>query len=122
MYDQICHFNSNGQCKFGQIELFALTPDPVAIVKVFQSTETILLEKAGHPCRQVLEEYKHINLLSSFVHKIKPPEECSHLEVIPVKDIQGKAVYVQLDNSLYDCVLKQPNTMTTTDVLQPSPK
>ena len=110
MYDQIWHFSSNGQCKFGQIELFALTPDPVAIVKVFQSTETILLEKAGHPCRQVLEEYKHINLLSSFVHEIKPPEECSHLEMIPVKDIQGKAVYVQLDNSLYDYVLKQPNT------------
>ena len=107
--DQICHFNSTGQCKFGQIELFVLTPDPVAIVKVFQSTEATLLQQAGQPCRQVLEEYKRINILSSFVHEIKPPEH-SHLEVIPIKDIQGKAVYVQLDNSLYDYVLKQPNT------------
>ena len=87
-----------------------LTPDPVAIVKVFQSTEATLLQQAGQPCRQVLEEYKRINILSSFVHEIKPPEERSHLEVIPIKDIQEKAVYEQLDNSLYDYVLKQPNT------------
>ena len=72
-------------------------------------TWATLLEQAGHPCCQVLEEYKHINLLSSFVHEIKPPEEYSHLEVIPLNDIQGKAVYVQLDNTLYDYVLKQPN-------------
>ena len=100
----------HGQYKFGQIELFALTPEPVAIVKVFQSTVATLLQQAGQPCRQVLEEYKCINILSSFVHEIKPPEEHSHLEVIPITDIQGKAVYVQLDNSLYDYVLKQPNT------------
>ena len=109
--DQICHFNSTGQCKFGQIELFVLTPDPVAIVKVFQSTEATLLQQAGQPCRQVLEEYKRINILSSFVHEIKPPEEHSHLEVIPIRH-QGKAVYVQLDNSLYDYVL---TPMTTTE-------
>ena len=42
--DHICHFNSSGQCKFGQIELSALTPDPVAIVKVFQYTEATLLQ------------------------------------------------------------------------------
>ena len=95
-------FNSSGQCKFGQIELFALTPEPVAIVKVFQYTEATLLQQADQPCCQVLEEYKRINILSSFVHAIKPPEEHSHLEVIPIKDIQGKAVYVQLDNSLQE--------------------
>lgn len=108
--DQICHFSSNGQCKFGQIQLFALTPDPVAIVKVFQHTESTLLEQSGHPCRRVLDEYKCINLLSSFVREIEPPEEHSHLEVVPITDIEGKAVYIQLNNSLYDYVLKQPNT------------
>ena len=104
--DQICHFNSSGHCKFEQIELYALTPEPVAIVKVFQSTAATLLQQAGQTCRQVLEEYKRINILSSFVHEIKPPEEHSHQEVIPLTDIQAKAVYVQLDNSLYDYVLK----------------
>ena len=54
--NQICHFNSSGWCKFGQIELFALAPDPVAMVKVFQSTEATLLQQAGHPCCQVLDE------------------------------------------------------------------
>ena len=56
-------FNSSGQCKFGQIELFALTPEPVGIVKVFQYTEATLLQQAGQPCCQVLEEYKRINIL-----------------------------------------------------------
>ena len=109
--DQICHFNSSGHCKFEQIELYALTPEPVAIVKVFQSTAATLLQQAGQTCRQVLEEYKHINILSSFVHEIKPPEEHSHLEVIPIRH-QGKAVYVKLNNSLYDYVL---TPMTTTE-------
>ena len=107
---QICHFSSNGQCKFGQIQLFALTPDPVAIVKVFQHTESTLLEQSGHPCCRILDEYKCINLLSSFVCEIKPPKEHSHLEVVPITDIEGRAVYIQLNNSLYDYVLKQPNT------------
>ena len=77
---------------------------------VFQSTEATLVQRPGHPCCQVLEEYKHINILSSFDRKIKTPEEHSHLEVIPIRDIQGRAVYVQLDNSPYNYVLKQPNT------------
>ena len=75
-------------------------------MKVFQSTAATLLQQAGQSYRQVLEEYKRINILSSFIHEIKPPEEHSHQEVIPLTDIQAKAVYVQLDNSLYDYVLK----------------
>ena len=107
--DQICHFNSSGQCKFGQIELFMLTPDPVAIVKVFQSTEATLLQQAGQPC-QVLEEYKRINILSSFVHEIKATKRTQLPRGDSDKRHQGKAVYVLLDNFLYDYVLKQPNT------------
>ena len=84
----------------------------MAIVKVFEQTDSTLLQRFGPPCRRVLEEYKDVNLLNSFIHEIRSSEEARHLEVIPMDKIQGKAVHIQLENSTFDYVLRQPNTIS----------
>ena len=78
----MCHFSKEGQCKFGLIQTFALNPNPVAIVKVFEHSNSSLMKRLGPSCRDVLEEYKEIDFISTFIHEIKCPEEHSRLEVI----------------------------------------
>lgn len=108
--NQVCHFKSERGCSFGQIQLFALTPDPMAIMKVFEHSDSTFLQRAGHPCRQTLAEYRDIDFLSAFVHEIRCPEAHSHLEAIPLCNITGKAIYIHMENSVFHYVLKQPNT------------
>ena len=50
-----------------------------------------------------------MDFLSTFIHEIKPPNEHCYLMVVPISRIMGKAVHLQLENSLFDYVLKQPN-------------
>ena len=109
--NQVCYFNMEGR-KFGDIQFFTLIPDvdPVAVIKVFEPSDSTILKRAGHPCRLILEQYKDIDFLSTFVHEIKSPEEHSHLMAVPITEIEGKAVHLQLQNSSFDYVLKQPNT------------
>jgi len=106
--NQVCYFNNDGR-KFGQIQFFTLDPEPAAVVKVFEPTGSTILERAGHSCRPILEEYKNVDFLSTFIHEIKPLKENSYLMVVPISRIEGKAVHLQLENSLFDYVLKQPN-------------
>ena len=101
--NQVCYFKSEG-CQFGQIQLFTLDP-PAAIVQVFEPSSSTILERAGYSCCPVLQEYKEIDFLSSFVHEIKPPRHYGELTVIPISQIEGKAVHLELQNSLFDYVL-----------------
>lgn len=107
--NQICYFSSEGR-KFGEIQFFTLNPNPAAVIKVFEPSGSTILQRAGNPCRPILEDYKEIDFLSTFVHEIKFPKEHSYLMVIPISRIEGKAVHLQLENSLFDYVLTQPNT------------
>ena len=73
--NQVCQFSKEGQCKFGLIQTFALNPNPVAIVKVFEHSNSSLMKRLGPSCRDVLEEYKEIDFISTFIQEIKCPEE-----------------------------------------------
>ena len=42
--NQVCQFSKEGQCKFGLIQTFALNPNPVAIVKVFEHSNSSLMK------------------------------------------------------------------------------
>lgn len=106
--NQMCFFRIDGH-KFGRLQYFILNPHPAAIVKVFEPSGSTILERAGYSCRQVLEDYKEVNFLSMFVHEIKPPTDHGHLMMIPISKIEGKAVHLELYNSQFDYVLKQPN-------------
>ena len=44
-----------------------------------------------------------------FVHENKPPTDGNRVVIIPISKIEGKAVHLQLCNSQFDYVLKQPN-------------
>ena len=105
--DQVCHFTADERCQFGEIQLFVLTPLPVAIVKVFEHSDSTFLQQAGEPCRRILNEYKEIDFLDAFLHEVVVHDHLE-LKAVPVQSITGKAVH--LENSEFDFVLKQPNT------------
>ncbi len=90
--NQICQFSSEEGFKFGQIQLFALIPDPVAIIEVFEPSDSTFLKRVGHPCRRILNDYKNIDFLGAYMHEIKPSQTNTQLEVVPMQHIMGKAV------------------------------
>lgn len=104
---QVCHFTTDGGCQFGEIQFFALTPIPVAIVRVFEHSDSTILQRAGEPCHSILSEYKEIDLLDAFIHEVNIH---NHLELkaVPIQCITGKAVHLQ--TSECDFIIKQPNT------------
>ena len=53
--------------KFGNLQYFILNPHHAVIVKVFEPSESTILERVGHSCRQVLEDYKEEKNLSMYV-------------------------------------------------------
>lgn len=105
----VCTLRSDQGLEFGVIKRFVLNPEPVAIVRVFKYTSSTLLQRAGNPNRDVLKEYKRIDIANSFFHEVRPQENYS-LKMFPVEAITGKAVYIDLHNSLYNYVVQQPNS------------
>ena len=68
--------SKNGHLKH-LFQTFALNPNPVAIVKVFEHSNSSLMKRLGPSCRDVLEEYKEIDFISTFIQEIKCTEEQS---------------------------------------------
>ena len=105
----VCSLRTDQGLEFGVIQQFALNPEPVAIVRVFECTDATLLKRAGNPNRDILKEYKQIDIANSFFHEVRP-QESYILKVFPVEAINGKAVYIDLQNSQYNYVVRQPNS------------
>ena len=95
------------------LALFVLTPDPVAIIKVFEPSESTYLQRASHPSRRILEKYRDVDILSMFVREIKSPEAHNHLQEIPMTCIKGKALLVQLENSVFIKYMYLGNLIST---------
>ena len=66
--------------------------------KNFELIGSTFLGRAGHSCRCVIEDYKDVNILSLFLHEIKPPTNHSGLKAVPIASIEGKAVHLKLFN------------------------
>lgn len=105
--DQVCHFIHN-DFKFGVIKYFTLAPEPVAVIQAFKPSKDTYLKRVGHPCRTVLEEYKQIDLLSLFVYEIHATDPGPTI-TIPIKNMKGKAVYLELHNNQFNYILSTPN-------------
>ncbi len=104
----MCSFKINN-LEFGELQYFVLTPQPVAVMKVIESSGSSILEQAGNPCRQQLNDYKEMKLLRMFMHEIKLPKGHFHLALVPISNIKGKAIHIQLNNSNFDYILEQLN-------------
>ena len=105
----VCSFIDGSVEKFGQIEFFTNTSEPIAVIRVFERTGSSLLTRTENPCRDILNEYKRIDYIDSFITEIKVPNSTCDIQAIPVRVITGKAIHLRLFNSNYEYVLKQPN-------------
>jgi len=106
--DTICCYIEDGRVvRFGQIELFSLDPFPLALLYPFQFNSISLMQKAGNPCRPVLQPYREIDLLSSIFHLCKEPSLSSTLVAVKTDSILAKSVLVETNRNTI--VISQPN-------------
>jgi len=63
-----CYIQDGGTVGFGQVELFSLDPVPLALIYPLNLNSVSLMQKAGDPCRPILQPYKEIDILSLFFH------------------------------------------------------
>ena len=92
--DQVYHFITDGGCQFGEIQSFALTPIPVAIVRVFEHSDSTILQRAGEPRHSILSEYKERDFLDAFIHEVNIHNNLK-LKAVPIQCITGIAVHLQ---------------------------
>lgn len=103
----VCAFMNNRHIQFGEIQTFLLTPEPVAIVRVFEQFPRSFLNQAGNPCRPILEQYSDVDILSDYINAI---EKESH-EVVKVRltSIISKAIILRIPSLPCNYVITQPN-------------
>jgi hypothetical protein len=103
----VCVYYRNEILSFGTIQKFIDGSDPVAIVKEFELYPRSLLQQAGQPCRQALKDYLQADLLSNYIHALKPNPE--QIFAINLKQLHGKAVLITPPVSPCVYGILQPN-------------
>lgn len=95
--------------RFGEIQKFVIAQEPIAIVLEFEPYHKSILKQAGPPCRQMLKSYADIDILSEYVHAIKPNP--TKITIVPVRNSIGKAVLIAPPE--LDCIflMQQPNNL-----------
>ena len=88
----LCYKNINGEETFGVVQRFAESLQ-VGVILPFTKTRSNILKTSGRPCREVLESYAQMSLISQFIIEIQPNFNVSP-EVILVKDIISKCILV----------------------------
>lgn len=104
----ICRFCDNEHIrKFGEIQKFVLAREPVAIILEFEPYCKSILQQAGAPCRQILKVYADVDIMSDYIHAVKPHP--NKTVIIPLKNLVGKAVLIT--PAMSDCIflIQQPN-------------
>lgn len=101
-------FQVDDSVNFGLIDCFiALTEEgPTALIYKLQFESDSILQRAGHPCRDVLQQHKDINLLSTYIVPVK--YQTTTLTAVKVEKIQGKLVMIKTGINFYAVV--QPNS------------
>ena len=92
---------------FGEIQMFAdcSTLGTVIFLTPFVLTGENILKRAGPPCREVLETYANIGLLSKFIVEVLPISNSTSI-VIQAKDIVTNCILVK---SSFYYIVKMPN-------------
>ena len=101
--------SSDNSIRFGQIELFACTPEPYALLRELNPLDTTIINQAGHPCRTSLLHYQEADLLSMYIVPVNISTELSPLTAVSVNNIVSKLVLVSVSNRHY-CIV-QPNSI-----------
>lgn len=103
----VCAFLYDGKERFGQIQKFLIVESiPLALIKPFSICSS-LLQEAGVPGRELLESYRHADVLASFIIRVK----CQHhspVLVVKLDSIVRKCIKLEL-SSEYMCIAKLPN-------------
>lgn len=103
----ICTYYHNEKLSFGKILKFIDLSNPIAIVQEFEDYPTGLLQQAGHPCRQELKDYVEVDLLSGYIHALKPNPDKTY--VIELEQLLGKVVLIMPPMSPCIYAILQPN-------------
>lgn len=104
-----CYRTTTGKLCLGRIEFFSKTPRACAFIRELQPLPISLMGKAGHPCRRVLQQYQHADLLSSYVIPINMSTIDSPLIAVPIDSIISKLCIIPVVDCHY-CVI-QPNNI-----------
>ena len=96
---------------FGEIQKFAECPilGTIVFIKQFSQSQSSILKATGNPCRQILEQYAQISLISQFIIEIFPLTSDS-ISCILMSDIISNCVLIEpaLNSSKY-YIVKLPN-------------
>ena len=94
--------------KFGRIQLFVHTSQPMVLLSPYQVTS--ILKEAGPTCRECLNMSKEIDILAanSYAVKIIQIQECSNIVAVPISAIIANSMVVVIDN-VNRYLVRQPN-------------
>lgn len=97
-----CYKNSVGKEAFGEIQKFVECPPigTVAFLKPLQLTCSNILNRSGEPCREILDLYAEVALISQFVIQVHP------ISNVPV-------IAVSVENIMSNCILVTPSDPST---------
>lgn len=99
---------STGNISFGKIEIFTTTPKACALLRKLHPSHRTMLQRAGHPCRSILQTYQQVDLLNFHIIPLDKSIR-SQLIAVDLDCIISKVVIVCVLGNLY-CVI-QPNTV-----------
>ena len=100
----MCAYYSRDRTCYGQLILFVNHPQQCAVVRECRVSSETLMDKAGPPCREVLEVHKEVDLLH--MH-IKPILGYGQLHAVQLHNLRCKAVI--LHGTSCDYVTSPPN-------------
>jgi hypothetical protein len=101
----VCCYH-DGSLKFGEIQRFCRTTKTFAIIKSMAASPSSLLKRCGISGRHVLQQFADADLLGSFVFEVFPPDT---VVAVPIEQLQGVCVYMQMQNRPINYVTLQPN-------------
>ena len=105
-----CYSNKdNGTVQFGRINVFVNSFTPCALIQQLKPLNPSLLNRAGHPCRDVLSACQQRDLLGTFMFPVKLPTKHSPIVAVPISHILSKVVIVSTSTDNY-CII-QPNSI-----------
>ena len=105
----VCSFSDGTTERCGVILKFCLCPSTpaLALVQPFQVSPTSLLQSIGNPCRDVLQDYADMDLLSAFFTPVS--KQLLPVCAVPVSQIHCKCIRVCCSDLSVDYVIKIPN-------------
>ena len=101
----------NVRFMFGEIQKFAECPPlgTIVFLKTFSITTSDILKTSGNPCRQVLELYAQVSLISHFIIEVFPLYNSVATTCVLLTDIISNCVLIEPLSSSKCYLVKLPN-------------